>query len=293
VLQAFDALLWLRSADQVERRYGTTEATTSRYRKRCLQVFDLAMERRQGEWELIGDTTVLLLEREVHQEARWRGYAPLRLEGTYWSAPLLSSPPLQEWVLGVSNIVGVRRAFQLVEDRVVDALIIGLPDQPTAENPALITIPIVRMPVFYLVAPGHPLLTRTPLRVADIAEFPSLALPEGCYPLVEQSLRALGLWNDGVRMARYRRDQWEGRAEQELLVGYGTSLSLEVSGDSLCRLPLELPLGSGDALVVRREYGEHPRLQALLAELHRRYAPMVRKYGDVAFDPAFLARIGG
>jgi hypothetical protein len=100
VLEAFEGLLWLQAAVQVERCYGITEATTSRYRKRCLQLFGLAMERRHGEWELIGDTSLLLRERHVHQEARWRGYRPLRLEATYWSAPLLSSPALQGWLLG-------------------------------------------------------------------------------------------------------------------------------------------------------------------------------------------------
>jgi hypothetical protein len=292
VLQAFDALIWLRSAAAVECRYGISEATISRYRKRCLALFHLALERRQGEWELLGDTSILLLERAVHQEARWRGAAPLRLEATYWSAPLLQSPPLRDWLLGVSNIVGVRRTFQLVQDRIVDALITGLPDLPTDRQPALCAIPIVRMPVAYLVAPGHPLLRRGSLTVADIAEFPSLALPEGSYPLVEEALRRLGLWNDGVRMARYRRDLWEGRAEQELVVGYGTALSLAVSGERLCRLPLELPFASGDALVVRREYADHPRLHDLLLDLHRRYAPMVRRFADVTFDPLFLRRLG-
>lgn len=291
VLEAFDALLWLRAAEQVERRYGTTEATTSRYRKRCLQLFGLEMERRQGEWELVGDTSLLLRERQVHQEARWRGYRPLRLEATYWSAPLLSTPDLNGWVLGVSNIVGVRRTFQLVDERVVDALITGLPDLPTSRNPDLVAIPIIRMPVFFVVAPGHPLLGRAQLSLEAIAEFPSLALPEGSYPLVEQALRSLGLWNDGVRMARYRRDLWEGRAEQELVVGYGTALSLAVSGDTLRPLPLQLPFASGDALVVRREYVEHPRVQALLLELHRRYLPMVRNHADVDFDRDFLARL--
>lgn len=293
VLQALDALIWLRSSEEVERRYGTSAATISRYRKRCLALFDLDLERRQGEWELLGDTTLLLLERAVHQEARWRGAAPLRLEATYWSAPLLQSPPLADWVLGVSNIVGVRRTFQLVEERIVDALIIGLPDLPTDQQPALCAIPIVRMPVAYVVAPGHPLLSRTPLRVGDIAQFPSLALPEGSYPRVEEALRRLGLWNDGVRMVRYRRDLWEGRAEQELVVGYGTSLSLAASGDTLCRLPLNLPFASGDALVVRREFADHPRLHALLLDLHRRYAPMVRRFADVSFDPLFRARLDG
>jgi DNA-binding transcriptional LysR family regulator len=165
VLEAFDALLWLRTAEEVERRYGTTQATISRYRKRCLALFELALERRQGEWELIGDSSILLRERQVHQLARWRGYRPLRLEATYWSAPLLSTPALAGWVLGVSNIVGVRRTFQLVEERVVDALITGLPDLPTQRHPDLIAIPIIRMPVFYVAAPEHPLFSRAQLSV--------------------------------------------------------------------------------------------------------------------------------
>jgi hypothetical protein len=291
VLEAFDALLWLRTAEEVEHRYGTTQTTISRYRKRCLALFDLTLERRQGEWELIGDSTLLLRERQVHQMARWHGYRPLRLEATYWSAPLLRTPGLAGWVLGVSNIVGVPRTFQLVEERLVEALITGLPDLPTQRNPDLIAIPIIHMPVFYVAAPEHPLFSRPQLSVEEIAEFPSLALPEGSYPLVEQALRGLGLWNDGVRMTRYRRDLWEGRAEQELVVGYGTPLSLAVSGPNLRRLPLKLPFASGDALVVRREFDRHPRLQALLAELHRRYLPVVRNHVDVDFDPGFLARI--
>ena len=136
------------------------------------------------------------------------------------------------------------------------------------------------------------MLSRDQLSLEAIAEFPSLALPEGAYPLVEQALRSLGLWSDGVRMARYRRDLWEGRAEQELVVGYGTALSLVASGDTLCRLPLQLPFGSGDGLVVRREYAHHPSLQALLLELYRRYLPMVRNHVEVDFDLGFLARIG-
>lgn len=292
MLEAFDALLWLRSAEQVARRYGTTEATTSRYRKRCLQLFGLEMQRRQGEWELIGDTSLLLRERHVHQEARWRGYRPLRLEATYWSEPLLTNPPLEGWLLGVSNIVGVRRVFQLLEERVLDALIAGLPDLPTNRNPDLVAIPIIRMPVVFVVAPDHPLLDRDQLSLEAIAEFPSLALPEGSYPLVEQSLRSMGLWNDGVRMARYRRALWEGRAEQELVVGYGTSLSLAVSGGNLCRLPLQLPFTSGDALVLRKDYIEHSHMQALLVALYQRYLSTVRHHADVDFDPDFLVRVG-
>lgn len=77
---------------------------------------------------------------------------------------------------------------------------------------------------------------------------------------MEQAQRGLGLWNDSVRMTRYRQDLWEGRAERDL--------------------------------VVRREREHHPRLQALLVELHRRYLPMVRNHIEVDFDQGFPARVG-
>lgn len=291
VLEALDGLLWLRSAEQVALRFGSSEATISRYRNHCLKRCGLSIQRQQGEWELIGDTSLLLLERRVHQEARWRGHRPLRLEAPYWTAPLLQEPVLQGWILGGVNIVGVQRPFQLLEDRVIDALITGLPDLPTRCNPALVAIPLIHMPVFCVVAEGHPLLKRAQLSIDDIAMFPSLALPAGSYPKVEEALRSLGLWNDGVRMHRYNREQWEGRAEQELLVGYGTALSLEASGRNLRRLPLQLPFSSGDALVLRSEYAHHPLVQKLLQELQARYQPKLEQHPEIAFDAALLARL--
>lgn len=292
MLEALDSLLWLRSAEHVAERYGHSEATISRYRHRDLQCFALQMQRQQaGEWELIGDTSLLMLERQVHQAARWAGFRPLRLEASYWSAPLLRNPPLPAWVLGCSTIVGVPRLFQLLEERILDAVITGLPDVPVAGDAALLAIPLIRMPVFFVVADGHPLLQRSQVSFEDIAQFPSLALPEGAYPLVEQALRQQGLWNDGVRMHRYRRELWEGRAEQELVVGYGTALSLEVSGANLHRLPLQLPFTSGDALVLRRDHAQHPRIQELLQALYDRYRVKVEQYPEVCFDAALLARL--
>lgn len=291
LLEALDALLWLRSAEQVSQRYGLTAASTSRYHHKCLQRFGLAMERRHGEWELLGDQTLLLREREVHQLARWKGWRPLRLEATYWLAPLLQEPPLEHWLLGLANIVGVPRNLQLLQERIVDAWVGSFPDCPDADDPELVTIPLTRQPVAFVVGDGHPLLQRDAITVADVAAFPTLALPEGAYPRVERALKGLGLWNDGVRMTRYRRELWEGRAERELVVGYGTSLSLAVSGQGLHRLPLQLPFAAGDALVLRRCFLGQPRLQALLHQLHARLAPAVERHDDVRFDPALLDRL--
>ena len=264
LLEALDCIQWLGSGDEVSRRYPISQPTLSRSCAKALDRMGLAMVKRDGEWDISGDTQLLLMEREVPQVARRLGRRPLRLEATYWSAATYCSPLPERWILGRSNIVGIPRNFQLVSERVVDACLAGLPDGPTEQHPDLTAIPLMRMPVFFCCAPQHPLLDRAALTIADIAEFPSLGLPEGAYPQVEQTLKMLGLWNNPVRMRRYRRDRWEGKTEEQLVVGYGTPLSMRVSGGSICRLPLALPFDSGDALVVRKDVVDDPCIQELV-----------------------------
>ncbi len=280
-LAAFDGLQWLRTGEEVEKRFGVSGSTISRQSQRCLRRFGLRLERREGEWHVVGDATLLQMERRVHQTARWLGHRPLRLEATYWSGPLLATPTPPGWILGLSSIVGIPRNFQLVRDRIVDAFLTGLPDLPEPDDPDLTALVLSSMPVFFVAAPDHPLRGQSRLSLAEIARFPSLALPPNSYPRVEAGLRRIGLWNDPVRMNRYRRDLWEGRAEADLTIGYGTPLSLEVSGGSLVRLPLALPFRSGEALVVRRESLDHPKLLALRQLLLGRLRQLAERHPEI------------
>jgi len=113
------------------------------------------------------------------------------------------------------------------------------------------------MPVFFVANPSHPLTKKPKLTFNDIAMYPTLALPTGEYPIVEKSLREIGLWNDPIRMARYKRELWEGKTEADLTIGYATVLSMKISGENLVRLPLHLPFTSGEAIVLRREFLVH------------------------------------
>ena len=135
-----------------------------------------------------------------------------------------------------------------------------------------------------VVAPGHPLLGllqhQGQLSWDDVAAFPSLGLPSGAYPKVEGALRAIGLWSSPTQMRRYRRDRWEGRSEQELLVAYATVLSEQVAG-ALVRLPLTLPVRSGEALVVRRKWADEPRLRQLATLLRQRLEPWAQRYPEL------------
>ena len=136
----------------------------------------------QAEWHVLGDPTLLNLERRVHQHARFQGQRPLRLEATYWSGPLLCTPTPPGWVLGLCNIVGIARNVQLVRERIVDAWLCGLPDLPDPNDPDLTAIVQTTMPVHCTVAAGHSLLRRDPLDLEALADFPSLALPKGPTP---------------------------------------------------------------------------------------------------------------
>jgi DNA-binding transcriptional LysR family regulator len=283
-LEALDALQWLRTGEEVCKRFELSQSSVSRKCRRTLAVFEIDLQRIQGEWCTIGDSSLLLLERRVHQHARFQGRRRLRLEATYWSGPLLCTPTPRRWLLGLANIVGVARNFQLVRERIVDAFLAGLPDLPAPDDPDLTAIVLSSMPVFFVARADHPLMGRQDLRFQDIAGYPTLGLNGGAYPLVEKALGAIGLGNDPMRMQRYRRDLWEGRAEKELTIGYGTPLSLEISGGDLVRLPLELPFRSGVALVVRREVATHPELLALQEELLARLAHLASRYPELRLE---------
>lgn len=268
-LASLDLSLWLRSGQAAGQRLGLNQSSVSRKCNQALELFGLELVKQDQEWGLQGDAALLQLERRVHQLARWQDLAPLRLEATYWSGPLLATPAPAGWLLGTCDIVGVGLPMALLRQRVIDGWIAAGPDWPDPDDPELVALPLCRYPVHLVVGPNHPLLNQGPISWDDVAAFPSLALPPGTYPKVEACLKQLGLWNAPVRMRRYRRERWEGQTEADLTIGYATVLSERVAG-SLVRLPLDLPLNSGESLVVRREFGPHPHTLALAAELHRR-----------------------
>lgn len=290
-LAALDLCIWLRSGEEAARRLDITQPNVSRRLRQVLSCFQLKLRNPEREWEVVGPRThlsMLKMEREVHQAARWRGLAPLRIEGTYWSGPLLLCPEPQGWIGGRHDTVGVQRPLQWLREGVIDAWLAGGPDWPEPEDPELAVIQLCRMPVHAVVAADHPLLQHWrqhgSLSWEDLAAYPSLALPDGAYPKVEEALRTLGLWSNPARMDRYRRELWEGRSEQQLMVAYATVLSEQIAG-ALVHLPLTLPVQSGEALVVRRCWADEPRLLELAALLRERLQPWARRFPELQITP--------
>ena len=99
-LAAPDLSLWLRSGEEAAQRLAISQPTVSRRVRQSLELFELKLLKREQEWELRGSPTklqLLAMERHVHQTSRWLDQGALRIEGTYWSGPLLLRPEPPGW----------------------------------------------------------------------------------------------------------------------------------------------------------------------------------------------------
>ena len=270
-LTALDGLIWLRTGHQVEAKLGIGQSSVSRLSRRCAEVFGLSLARGGSEWNFKGDTTLLNLERRVHQAVRWSHGRPLRLEAQHWSGPLLCEPAPAGWIAGCFHFHEYERPLQLLREGVIDAWVASYPDVPAATDPTIACIGLSRMPIWLVVDQAHPLLELgEQVTFADVAAYPFMPLPDGAFPKFQAVLEACGLW-DASTPKRIRDPSWLGQINREdLLVGFATPLSLLLSGDCCRVLPLKLPVEVGDALLVPRQYERAPQTLQLLAELRSR-----------------------
>ncbi len=145
LLAAVDALLWLRTGDRAAAYLQCTQSTVSRHSRRCLEVFGLQMTKRDGEWCLLGDTTLLEHLRSVHQLLRWREGSGLRLDGQPWCHHLLAADLPDPWTAGNGNAFEHERLLQLLRSGVIDAWLCSAADLP--EHPDLHAVPFTSMPL--------------------------------------------------------------------------------------------------------------------------------------------------
>ena len=269
LLEALDGLIWLRTGHQVALRFNLNQSTVSRNSKKCAQVFCLSLVRRQSEWSVEGDPTLLNLERYVHQVSRWRENKTLRLESQHWSAPLLGAPIPSGWIAGSLNFLEYDRPLKLLKERVIDAWITSYPDALSDDDPDFTAIRLSRLPLLLVVQEGHPLLKLgSQMTFADVARFPFLPLPSGSFPKVQNVLEKLGLWLNTAGPTEF---DWRGRSDiEDLMVSLATPLTLPLYGESYRALPLQVPVEVGDALVVAKEWVDTPQMHQLVSLLRSR-----------------------
>lgn len=282
-LDCLDLLIWLRTGANAASRLSTSQPRISRSVQKVSGLFGVSLSKTDGEWEVLGDQTLLNLQRQVNQAYRWRMGRPLRIEAQYYSGPLFCDPPPEGWMAGNFDYLEIHTPLQHLRNGVVDAWIGCYPDVPEGDDPDLICYHLTRLPTHLVVSADHPLLELGDQVTLDaIKQFPSLALPDGAFPKVQAVLDQLGLWNLPVNSFRYSRSQWEGRVDLEMVVGYASAFSLSLFRSPQVILPIDIPLEVGDSLVVRRDYATHPRLSKLLEHLRSKAQQLAKEYPEVS-----------
>jgi hypothetical protein len=280
-LATLDLYLWLGHGSDVARLQHVNPSTVSRQIRMALKELNLRLVRCGAEREVHGDRELLQTLRHGLQLARLKGAAPLRIDGTYCSGPWFLREPPAGWIAGKGDLGGLRKPLQLLEDRVLDAWVGSYqPDLPDADDPRWLVIDLLREPVQLLAAPDHPLAGVGRLRQSELERFPSLALPSGWFPRTEAILRGQGLWRDPVELHRYDPDSWEGRCADGVTLTYGQSLS-EALQPGTVRLPWDLQLLTGEALVVRCDLAERAAIQQLISWLQGRAGAIAGQLEDV------------
>lgn len=281
-LSCFDYLLWLRTGENAARRLGVDQATICRTVKKVAGIFELGLDKMGGEWELLGDRSLLDLERRSHQLYRWQMNCPLRVEAQYYSGPLFLDPRPVGCLTGNFDFLEVNTPLQHLRSGVIDAWIGCYPDVPAEDDAELACFHLTRLPSHLVVSHAHPLLALgEAVRLEDVRRYPSLALPDGAFPRVQETLQRLGLWTSTTEARRYDVDLWEGQTADAVTVGYATAFSIGLSPRPQVILPVPLDLEVGDTLVVQRRFSDHPRLLQLLAELRQRAAQLAERHPEV------------
>ena len=281
-LDCLDLVIWLRTGAGAASRLDVSQPTISRAIRRVSDLLGVSIVKVAGEWEVRGDQTLLNLERAVHQRYRWIRDLPLRMEAQYYSGPLFCEPAPAGWVIGNFDYLEIHTPLRHLRSGVIDAWIGCYPDVPAPDDPEFVCFHLTRLPVYLVVRADHPLLALgAAITLEDVKRYPSLALADGAFPRVQARLQDLGLWNLQQRMNRYSRQRWEGRVDADLVVGYASAFTLHLFAAPQVILPVPLGLEVGDSLVVRREYAEHPRLLAVLADLALKASELARCHPDV------------
>lgn len=262
-LAALDCLQWLRTGSRAAEILGCSQSGISRSARKCERVFGISLKKQAAEWRLIGDTTLIEAERRVHQQHRWSSGASLRLETQHWQRELYGALPLRGWVKGNMNYLEYHQPHALLRERIIDAWLCSAPDAPQENE--LATIQLCSMPSLLTVKHDHPLAALgEAITLEDVRAYPLLPLPNGAFPVYEAMLESQGL-----TFLRSTESPLPALAIEDLLVGIASPLTLPLYGPEAIALPIQLPIPVGDVLVVRREYADHPRTEALIDELLR------------------------
>lgn len=280
-LSALDCLQWLQTGARAAEALDCSQSSISRSARKCEKVFGITLKKRLAEWRVIGDTSLIQAERRVHQEHRWSHGQPLRLDSQDGLRQTYGQLPVEGWLKGkMDTPPGDQRLLELIRNRIIDAWLCSAAETPDSND--LTAIQLCAMPAFPVVKRGHPLAALGHrLTLDDVRRYPLLPRLHRSLSMSESADDSLGLKPHDPDRIPPSSLPMEDLPMEDLFVDIATPLRLSGCAADRVVLPLALPGKVGDALVVRREYADHPRTKALASELRRHLSAISRNLADV------------
>lgn len=221
-LDVLDHLQLYGSTTKAAECMGLSQSSCSRRYRALSALFDLSVDRSDGNYEPRRNIDVLADMRQVAQKLRVRR-SVLRCS-LGWQAKGLALPPGFR-LLDLSSMA-TGQALSQLEGRLVDVWLGGLLEcQPLISAPlgvvqanrlslghSLLALPLLRWEYVLVSHRSHPLQRRRSIGPEDLAQYPSPALPMGVAPLFTRALQEHGLASCPYGGRDYNPCRWEGLA---------------------------------------------------------------------------------
>lgn len=277
-LAALDLLIWLKTTERASRLARSDQSTICRRTQTVLRQFGLRLDRGQAGRRPIGNLELLDLERQVHQQARFRGHRPLRLHVPYWTRRNALRDLPDGWCANpaLPDLV-CEDPVSLLREHILDACLIT-PTQLPAFHHDLVLLELYRRPIeltLLLPPDDHPVDVRDrfwwQLENGQLNLQLMPFLPESCRQRSGDWFKALGpLAVPGPQ--RSRRLEPSRYAAQSLTVAFLTPEMREAQDRPWLVEATVQPYPYVERLAVLAEHAAEPAVQRLQEQLLARFA---------------------
>lgn len=282
-LEALDLMLWLQSGVTAAAVVGTTQSTICRRAQRAMAGFQAELQRDKRGWCVQTPLAPLLeLQRQIHQQWRFKACSRLRLDGPAWSRDALRACLPPGWITTPADGPPVcEQPLELLRSHVIDACLVT-PTQLAAQprhDLALVDLYSSRIDLRLVAASEPETSALDSVQAAqELLLHGRLALPpflpdscrDSCRVRFEQLRCDLGL-ADGPAAAASSRPQ----APAPQLAFLTPLMARGLPVQQPLPLPLEWPYR--ETLVVLRSAAEQPMVQVLVEILRRELPGALQK----------------
>lgn len=280
-LAALDLLIWLKTTERASLLARSNQSTICRRTQTVLRQFGLKLDRGQCGRRPIGDLELLDLERQVHQQARFRGHQPLRLHVPYWTRRNALRDLPDGWCANPALLDLVcEDPVTLLREHVLDACLVT-PTQVPAVQDDLVLLELYRRPIeltLFLPPNDHSVdvqdrfLWQQENGQLNLQLMPFL--PESCRQRSGDWFKALGP-PAGPGPERSRRLEPSRYAAQSLTVAFLTPEMREAQDRPWRVEDTVQPYPYVERLAVLADHAAEPVVQRLQEQLLARFASQV------------------